>query len=52
VLAPWDTAAGMIIVREAGGRVTDLQGNDAPVAHVPIVAANAALHGWLLERLG
>ena len=51
VLAPWDTAAGMIIVREAGGRVTDLQGNDAPVEHVAIVAANAALHEWLLERL-
>lgn len=51
VLAPWDTAAGMIIVREAGGRVTDLDGNDATVAHVPIVASNALLHEWLLECL-
>lgn len=51
VLAPWDTAAGMIIVREAGGRVTDLDGNDAPVAHVPIVASNGGLHSWLLDAL-
>jgi myo-inositol-1(or 4)-monophosphatase len=50
-LAPWDVAAGILLVREAGGIVTDLEGNPAPVAHGPIVAGNAAMHGWLLERL-
>jgi myo-inositol-1(or 4)-monophosphatase len=50
-LAPWDVAAGMLIIREAGGRVTDLDGRDAPVAHGPLVAGSAAMHTWLLELL-
>jgi myo-inositol-1(or 4)-monophosphatase len=50
-LAPWDVAAGILLVREAGGLVTDLDGAPAPVAHGPIVAGNAAMHAWLLERL-
>jgi myo-inositol-1(or 4)-monophosphatase len=50
-LAPWDVAAGILLVREAGGVVTDLDGNPAPVAHGPIVAGNPVMHGWLLERL-
>ncbi len=50
-LAPWDVAAGILIVREAGGRVTDFLGADVPVAHGPIVASNAHLHDWLLEVL-
>jgi myo-inositol-1(or 4)-monophosphatase len=50
-LAPWDVAAGILLVREAGGLVTDLQGAPARVAHGPIVAGNPAMHAWLLERL-
>jgi myo-inositol-1(or 4)-monophosphatase len=50
-LAPWDIAAGICIVREAGGRVTDLTGADAAVAGGPIVASNGALHGWLIDTL-
>ena len=50
-LAPWDVAAGILLVREAGGRVTDLDGRPAPVAHGPIVAGNPAMHAWLLEKL-
>lgn len=50
-LAPWDVAAGQLIVREAGGRVTTLDGTDAPVAHGPIVASNGLLHEWLLNAL-
>jgi myo-inositol-1(or 4)-monophosphatase len=50
-LAPWDVAAGILLVREAGGVVTDLQGNPAPVAHTPIVAGNPQIHQWLLQRL-
>lgn len=50
-LAPWDVAAGMLIIREAGGIVTDLAGRDAPVDHGPIVAGSPAMHGWLLEEL-
>jgi myo-inositol-1(or 4)-monophosphatase len=50
-LAPWDVAAGILLVREAGGLVTDLQGEPARIAHGPIVAGNPAMHAWLLERL-
>jgi myo-inositol-1(or 4)-monophosphatase len=50
-LAPWDVAAGVLLVREAGGRVTDWAGVDVPVQHGPIVAGNAPLHGWLLDAL-
>jgi len=50
-LAPWDVAAGMLMIREAGGLVTDLEGKPAPVEHGPIVAGNPAIHGWLLAQL-
>jgi myo-inositol-1(or 4)-monophosphatase len=50
-LAPWDVAAGILLVREAGGLVTDLQGEPAGVAPGPIVAGNRAIHAWLLEKL-
>src|SRR5687767_3953693 len=47
-LAPWDIAAGLLLVREAGGRVTDLEGCDISVASGPVVASNSLLHEWLL----
>lgn len=50
-LAPWDVAAGILLVREAGGLVTDLTGAPAPVARGPVVAGNPTMHAWLLERL-
>jgi myo-inositol-1(or 4)-monophosphatase len=51
-LAPWDVAAGILLVREAGGLVTDLEGRPAPVEHGPIVAGNPVMHAWLLGELG
>lgn len=50
-LAPWDIAAGLLLVREAGGRVTDLEGRDIVPASGPVVASNGLLHQWLLESL-
>ena len=50
-LAPWDVAAGILLVREAGGVATDLAGAPARVAQGPIVAGNPAMHRWLLEQL-
>jgi len=50
-LAPWDVAAGILIVREAGGRVTDFDGRDVGVVHGPIVASNGVMHVWLLGVL-
>jgi len=48
-LAPWDVAAGVVLVREAGGRVTRLDGTDDVLGHGSIVAGNTALHGWLID---
>ena len=50
-LAPWDIAAGLLLVREAGGRVTTLEGAECPVALSSVVASNGALHDWLLGAL-
>ena len=50
-LAPWDIAAGILLIREAGGIVTDLDGKPCPIAHTSVVAGNPAMHAWLLERL-
>lgn len=50
-LAPWDVAAGMLLVREAGGIVTDLTGIDSRVAHAGVVCGNPAMHRWLLDQL-
>ena len=51
MLAPWDIAAGILLVREAGGRVTDPDGQDISPAHTPAVASNGILHDWLLLKL-
>jgi myo-inositol-1(or 4)-monophosphatase len=50
-LAPWDVAAGTLLVREAGGVVTDLHGGLDVVRHGPVVAGNAEIHAWLMEVL-
>jgi myo-inositol-1(or 4)-monophosphatase len=50
-LAPWDIAAGIILIREAGGIVTDLAGAPAGVGHTAIVAGNPVMHRWLLDTL-
>ncbi|HXV86497.1 MAG TPA: inositol monophosphatase family protein [Gemmatimonadales bacterium] len=50
-LAPWDIAAGTLIVREAGGVVTDVDGSGEVLRHGPIVAGNPAVHRWLMDQL-
>lgn len=47
VLAPWDIAAGVLIVREAGGIVTSLDGELDPTAGGPVLAGNPAIHAAL-----
>jgi myo-inositol-1(or 4)-monophosphatase len=51
-LAPWDVAAGILLVREAGGIATDLAGRNARVTDGPLVAGNPAMHRWLLDIVG
>jgi myo-inositol-1(or 4)-monophosphatase len=50
-LSAWDIAAGTLLIREAGGRVTDFAGRDIGVEHTAVVAGNPAIHAWLLEVL-
>ena len=51
VLAPWDIAAGLLMVQEAGGVVTDLDGNPAQLTTGAFVAGNPAMHAWLLNTV-
>jgi myo-inositol-1(or 4)-monophosphatase len=46
-LAPWDVAAGILMVREAGGFVTDFHGGTEPIGRGEILAANDRLHSRL-----
>ena len=50
-LQPWDMAAGIVLVREAGGMVTDLQGGEQMFANGQVLCANEALHPQLLKLL-
>jgi myo-inositol-1(or 4)-monophosphatase len=51
-LAPWDTAAGALLVREAGGRVTGLDGAPFDVRHGHLVASNGPVHDAMLRVIG
>jgi myo-inositol-1(or 4)-monophosphatase len=50
-LSAWDIAAGSLLVREAGGLVTDMTGRELGVEHGAVVAGNPAIHRWLLGIL-
>ncbi|MEO5618955.1 MAG: inositol monophosphatase family protein [Candidatus Eisenbacteria bacterium] len=50
-LAAWDTAAGALMVREAGGRVTDYRGSRFDPEGGEILATNAALHAEMMSVL-
>ena len=46
-LKPWDTAAGCLLVREAGGFVSDYRGRSQPICADTLLAGNDALHSKL-----
>lgn len=48
-LAPWDIAAGMLLVREAGGRVTDHLEKDSSILDPLFIASNDRIHSQLVE---
>lgn len=48
---PWDIAAGLVIVREAGGSATDGRGNSATPDTDMLVCSNGRLHGAILGLL-
>jgi myo-inositol-1(or 4)-monophosphatase len=47
ILAPWDVAAGTLIIREAGGLVSRLDGDVRVLGHGSILAGNASMHAQL-----
>jgi myo-inositol-1(or 4)-monophosphatase len=46
-LNPWDVAAGTIIIEEAGGTVTEFNGNDNPIYGDDLICTNGKVHGQL-----
>lgn len=48
-LSPWDFAAGMLIVEEAGGTVTNSRGEPMPLAAGGVVVSNGILHPGLSD---
>lgn len=47
-LNPWDTAAGILLVEEAGGRVTDFAGNQVRLDSHEVLASNGLIHDELV----
>jgi myo-inositol-1(or 4)-monophosphatase len=47
-LEPWDSAAGYLIVEEAGGKVTDLQGNKFSIYQHKLLATNGKIHDEMI----
>jgi myo-inositol-1(or 4)-monophosphatase len=49
-LNPWDTAAGVLIVEEAGGKVTDFRGGPFQLDSRETLATNGLVHGSMLRE--
>ena len=49
-LNAWDTAAGILLVEEAGGKVTGLQGRELSITDRDVVATNGLIHSELLDE--
>jgi len=50
-LKPWDTAAGSLIVKEAGGKVSDYSGNGRHYTDSTIIASNQYIHNQMIDIL-
>jgi myo-inositol-1(or 4)-monophosphatase len=50
-LSPWDIAAGVLLVEEAGGRVTDFFGGRTFLETGHVIVTNGLLHDWMLEGI-
>ncbi len=51
-LKPWDVAAGVLIVREAGGRVTAFDGGEHRLETPDTLASNGRIHQAMIDVLG
>jgi myo-inositol-1(or 4)-monophosphatase len=50
-LNPWDVAAGAVLVKEAGGQVSDMRGEALNLQVPEILASNSALHSQMIRQL-
>jgi myo-inositol-1(or 4)-monophosphatase len=50
-LRPWDVASGSLLIREAGGLISDFQGNDDFLKHGNVVAGNPKVFKSLLQTI-
>mmetsp|Transcript_975 Transcript_975/g.2509 ORF Transcript_975/g.2509 Transcript_975/m.2509 type:complete len:168 (+) Transcript_975:222-725(+) len=50
-LSSWDVSAGALLVREAGGQMTDLEGNEWSLTRRKICATNKRIHSEILQAL-
>lgn len=50
-LKPWDIAAGMLMIREAGGTATDINGKELTAESGSVLVGNEKVHGKLLKAL-
>jgi myo-inositol-1(or 4)-monophosphatase len=50
-LSPWDIAPGWLLLREAGGTMTDFAGTPGSIWNGEVVAGNEAVHGELLKLI-
>lgn len=48
-LNPWDTAAGMLLVTESGGKVSDFSGNHYKLDSREVLASNGLIHGEMID---
>jgi myo-inositol-1(or 4)-monophosphatase len=48
-LKPWDVAAGALLVEEAGGKVTNMDGTPLDLAGAQILASNKRVHREMTE---
>ncbi len=50
-LNPWDIAAGVVLIKEAGGLVSDFDGSDSYLSSGNIIAGNKVIHSFLVESI-
>src|SRR5579862_5396920 len=51
-LKPWDMAAGMLLIQEAGGQCSDMRGEPAKLRGAHLLADNGSIHAGMLEIFG
>jgi myo-inositol-1(or 4)-monophosphatase len=50
-LQSWDVAAGILLVREAGGQVTDYDGAENAISDDHLIASNGLIHAAMVDLL-